>query len=657
MPRRGRSPDRLIFYIALLIALGLFLASATGLISFATLTPKPGWKPPKCRNPDDFVSSSHGGSFSFGVPSKYVKVEVVSQKLKWIKASVTSDRNVIWHVRYYAKIKYRAKPFYAILNSNPDRACFYVEWAGDSPSEAPYKYPEPVKLIPEIIVSEKPRTGYYYLQTIGKVLKGEGIHTIDVSYKPLGMWAGPDITIRFKKDDGSYVKVPPCAGWSFHPCIELHDLDKFVKGEVTTSHKLKEFAEIFGTDPRKTPVDVCDLFVRYPAGDWPKPRLEVEPVGSIQPGSTGRIKITWRTPSGKPFTLSHLSYVNLIVRGPSSMSSPDRLRATYKLVQKQVKVPDGETVVEVRFPKPGYYLLRVERDWGGYVVWDEEVVKVGEFAETPQAAKPVFEIASGKAELKGWKDRNWKWVAGEWNVKATVKAKPEAESGQKFRLVFRAYLPTLAYPMSWKKPVAEKTYEGTASKLPKTYTWSDSRKKDVPYAGKVSELVVIATLYQWDEYQERWVSVDAKQWKAGLKTVKETPTKVKAEEKDVQPSEGTEPGVPDISAGIGGDKPVKDAGEPVNIGIYASGKGVAEVDFGDGEKVTLPVEPGPNLVSHTYREPGEYEVTVKVYDADGDPVNADAKQVSVQPSKPFWQEIVEILQAFLDWLLSLLGVK
>ena len=501
MPRRGRSPDRLIFYIALLIALGLFLASATGLISFATLTPKPGWKPPKCRNPDDFISSSHGGSFSFGIPSKYVEVKVVSQKLKWIKASVTPDRNVIWHVSYYAKIKYRAKPFYAILNSNPDRACFYVEWAGDNPSEAPYKYPEPVKLIPEIIVSEKPRTGYYYLQTIGKVLKGEGTHVIDVSYKPLGMWAGPDITIRFKKDDGSYVKVPPCAGWSFHPRIELKDLDKFVKGEVTVSHKLETFKRVFGEDPRKTPVDVCDLFVRYPAGDWPKPaEFSVQPVGEWDLNRANQLRIVFRPRGGvwdRGFKLK-------------MFYSGVEWQKGYRLVDTIVSMNGGTEItktLDARFFKhPGYYTLRIEADWGGYILSDEKTIKIGEPA-----------------------------------IHATA-------------------TPATGEPQS--KPIAA----------------------------------------------------------------------------------------------VGGDFPIKKTGEVYQLGVKATDPAKVEIDWGDGSKTETTVK-DEQAFSKAYPKPGNYTIDVKIYDQQGNPVKQQSLPLVVEPSKPLWQQLAETLQAFLDWLLSLLGVK
>ncbi|RLF08257.1 MAG: hypothetical protein DRJ69_06385, partial [Thermoprotei archaeon] len=486
--------------LGLMLAVLLLISVFAVQTQFFAVVRKPGWKPPKCWNPEDFITGERGGKETFGLPEKYVMVQVLKQRIYslWVKFREGSSEIDYYYFTYKIVLKYNAKPFYARYVPDPYHSCGEYRNPSDHPFEGA------IKVIPEILVSETILQGTRYGQDLKYVLTGSGKKTIRVEYHTRelpnvgfekgGRLIGVEIAIRLKDENGRLLGYP-CSSktyWFVNPPVGIGVL---FPNLYFLPHQLEEFKEIFGKDPWKKSVDICKL-IRYKAGDWPAPQIKIEPVGTPQLNQDNKFKIVFKNRYGQPFTKSHLKTLRLVMWGPANSKELLEQGRAYKQVQTDVVVDGGEIVKTIPakyFKYPGYYLLRVERDWGGYIAYDELYVKIGEFQETIPKMPEMFEITDAKADLSGTK-YDWEKITAKWKATVTIKPKPEAKSDYKWRLVMKAYLPTLACPTTWKKPIASKTFEGTASEGQKTLEWSDSYvlKGDVR---KISKLYLIATLY------------------------------------------------------------------------------------------------------------------------------------------------------------------
>ena len=81
-----------------------------------------------------------------------------------------------------------------------------------------------------------------------------------------------------------------------------------------------------------------------------------------------------------------------------------------------------------------------------------------------------------------------------------------------------------------------------------------------------------------------------------------------------------------------------------------------EIDWGDGSKTLTKVH-GEQVFSKAYSKPGNYTVNVKAYEPDGNLANERHFTITVEPSKPPLQRILEFFQGIWNWFLELFGVE
>ena len=426
-------------------------------------------------------------------------------------------------------------------------------------------------------------------------------------------------------------------------------------------------------------VDPCDA-VRYYAGDWPEPEIKVK--SADLSSSPPQVSVVYR-PRGGPVTESmnvgDLAKLRLIVRGPVPSKSYFDQGWGYKLVDTSIMVYGGEAskTLDIRSKiYPGYYLVRVERDWGGYIAYDEKIVKIGEFEEPPpplveKVEFKEFEVVKtfGKQlYCKGISETHapfWCGVQAEWDIKAKIGLK---DSQADYKVVYRVYADRLPQPSSWKTTEKTKEFAGTLnSNNPEAdVSWSDrlvlkkmgfSNIINPDHPPGLDYVHIVVTLYQ--KHLGQYKPVQAKRVKIPL-TVEKIPVQP-VEIMNLEPEEGeSEPGKPDTSVGIGGDQPVKNTASYYGVGISSSEEAEVEIvhkkPSGKTERYRIPVKPHETkTIPVPLREKGRHTIAVKAYDRDGDLVNGrtfevEAKQAS--PLETIWESTIQIFTWLLDTLTS-----
>ncbi|MEM3426124.1 MAG: hypothetical protein QXI42_10045 [Thermoproteota archaeon] len=386
---------------------------------------KPGWSPPQFKNPDSYIKQivMKGNAFHFlndpVTGEELVGIKLELKSIGTIKASL-SDKIDHALIPVDIAVSYNAKTFYIPSGY----VCYTTEkWVG-LPRASRDKALEDVRKANQtfqprglcnIVVDEiKPRlklyvgTGYLH-NDFTKYFEGSGSTTWREEIKVNYVTQRFSITVGYDSNSNKYYAVPEEGRTGIDVVFKLPKVYNYQKDA-------ERFKLIFGVDPYGYfPIELVD---KYAVGDWPEPTIDVKPAGQWTPDGKPAVEIKLAGRGGAfPRKYGDLSSVTLIVKQAFSRRDLDLEGYGQVLVKKDLYVTDengGKVVEDISFASkmlPGYYKVRVEKDWGGYIAYDEEVITVG--APPPETPLNILEVGYNRDFDKNVLELKAKWAGGD----------------------------------------------------------------------------------------------------------------------------------------------------------------------------------------------------------------------------------------------------
>ena len=673
--KTGKSSAGLKILIILLII--FFTAPLiTYVYPFAMVAAKPGWTPPKYKNPDSFRTT-----FSI---QDVIENRAVDGQINMLRISNPSTRLLFvegrgWVVHLEFDVTWVTRPFYVVMYSSSYECgvrgaspAFYL-----SEQAARSEYQRRVDFCgrgPDAVILSRDEVGFRLydinpqswsldLAPTGGQAKSQHVSLDLPTLADAGhlyireisksIWAFDAFTDKYFGPKGYAVKVILAEFKTPQPLETQGDLQlyKMLYGESGT-------------------LDAANI-ARYWAGDWPADALNIgispdlgsgaitvdvnvrgKPLGPV-PGAPTLIVVY----SGSDWVFRQATPLEGWVKGYGSVIAQAKL-SDYADLSRQTRVT--VSLPPEKFKSPGYYLVRVEMPWGGYVAYEQKVLQVSgagaaETGITPQGPPQELPRVSWDVKLEKFTAEHimatniqgtkwvWKGFQASWRFTITIDTKGydrqiEVRVGQDAVKLDKPYYPTgecaiqKVIVSERVKGVKQYVYEASCRYL------AEREDPNIPFKEYYANFVL----------KVDGVDQDYKQFKTQIIEPK-MPEPAQLQEVLVSsggtiPNTQTAPGgnilVSGSQSSSASSTSISGRSEAPNrqtITITSTGEGTAVISWGDGSKTVTEVKPGATEVTYEYKRPGNYTVTVAVLGKGGEIMNvkkyvatvAEAAQMSI----------------------------